>query len=184
MPASKTDRLLNRLRWLGGAGFHIQGRLSVYIDPCGVPDGSPAADIVLLTHPHEGHCSLPDVMRISKPQTIVVGPVDCVCRFSLNQLALLPGQTQCVLGLNVTGTPAYSLRDARHPKEAGWLGFIVELEDGRVFHPGDTDLIPEHSALRADGVLLPAREREMPEAASLVRILKAKFALPRLREKP
>jgi L-ascorbate metabolism protein UlaG (beta-lactamase superfamily) len=84
----------------------IDGTLKVYADPAGIEDGAPIADVVLITRNHPDHCSIPDVAKISRPSTIVVGPADVVCRFRLNQLPLEPGQTKSVLGLPVTAAAA------------------------------------------------------------------------------
>lgn len=82
------------------------GKLKVYLDPVNVKDGLPTADIVLITRNHPDHCSVPDVMKLSRPQTIVAGPADVVCRFRLNQLPLEPGQTKSILGVKVTASAA------------------------------------------------------------------------------
>lgn len=42
-----------------------------------------------------------------------------------------------------------------HRPEDGGLGFIVTLDGYRIFHAGDTDLVPEVRNVRADIALLP-----------------------------
>ena len=177
MPDAKI--FLEKSRWLGHAGFLIQDRLTVYVDPFQVPSGLPIADVVLLTHNHPDHCSGPDVMKVSRPQTVVVGPADAVCRFRLNQLPLHGGQTKTVLGMSVTGTVAYT-REAKHERGGPWLGFLIEALGLKVLHAGDTERVPELADLRADVALLPVAGGTMtPEdAARLAGDLEAKLALP------
>lgn len=171
---------LEKSRWLGHAGFLIQDRLTVYVDPYQVGEGLPTADVVLLTHNHPEHCSVPDVMKISKPQTVVVGPADAVCRFRLNQLPLRGGQTKTVLGIEVQGTPAYNAANPKHPRGGPYLGFLFGMLGLKIFHPGDTDNVPELEGLRADVALLPVAGdvMEPADAARLAKQLGASLALP------
>lgn len=180
---AKIQDFLGRITWLGRSGFLIRKGDSpdfrIYIDPYSLPPGLPVATIVLLTHNHPDHCSVPDVDKISKPETIVVGPADCVCRFRLNQLPLHPGQTKSVLGIPVTGVWAYTLQGTSHPKTSQWLGFVLELEGLRIYHAGDTDRVPELAGLRADVALLPVSGvLGVEEAVQLARQAGARMAVP------
>ena len=51
--------------------------------------------------------------------------------------------------------PAYNVDKQFHPREKNWLGFIVTIGDRRIYHAGDTDLIPEMAGLEVDVALLP-----------------------------
>lgn len=115
-----------RTRWLGHAGFLIQGRLTVYVDPWNVPEGLPKADLILFTSGRERHCSADDVGKLATPQTIVAGPRDCVSRFRMNQLPMAPGETKDILGLRVEAAPA-----------ADRLAYVLHLPDGKIRHCGD-----------------------------------------------
>jgi L-ascorbate metabolism protein UlaG (beta-lactamase superfamily) len=176
---AKIAEVLGRLRWFGRSAFLIEDRYKIYVDPFEMPEGLPEADIVLISHNHPEHCSVPDVTKISKIQTIVVGPADCACRFRLNQLALTAGQSIPVLGVPVKGTPARAARGEQQSRAAG-IGFIWEVAGVRIFHAGNSGVIPELEFLEADIVLLPVSENLMPpnEAAALAKRMKAAAALP------
>ena len=64
-------------------------------------------------------------------------------------------------GVTVTAVPAYNIDKFRapgevfHPRAAGGLGYVVELDGRRIYHAGDTDAIPEMSDVRCDVALLP-----------------------------
>ncbi|MDE2314173.1 MAG: MBL fold metallo-hydrolase, partial [Elusimicrobia bacterium] len=75
-----------RWRRLGKAGVRLDRKKIVYIDPVSIGPGAPKADIILLTHGHEGHFSPEDVVKAAGPQTIVAGPAACIGLFRLNQL--------------------------------------------------------------------------------------------------
>lgn len=153
--------LLDRIRWLGTAGFLIKDALTIYIDPVGLADGLPKADIVLLTHSHDSHCSKEDVEKIVTPQTIVVGPKDSVSRFRLNQLPMLPGETKRILGLEVRAVASYNAKeDTVHPARHNWLGFLLETRGGSIYHTGDATWLPEMEGVRADVLLFPVEGRD------------------------
>ena len=165
---AKIADVLGKLRWFGRAAFLLEDRLKIYFDPFEMPDGLPAADVVLITRNHPEHCSIPDVMKVSRTQTVVVGPADCACRFRLNQLALTDGQTKPVLGATVTGIAA----------PHGGIGFLLEVGGVKIYHAGDSLAEPE--GLDADIALLPVGADLMDPraAAAFARRLKARAAVP------
>ncbi|MEM5801376.1 MAG: hypothetical protein QW350_03850 [Candidatus Aenigmatarchaeota archaeon] len=42
-----------------------------------------------------------------------------------------------------------------HPKEIGYVGFIINLGEASIYHAGDTDFIPEMNKICVDIALLP-----------------------------
>ena len=90
-------------------------------------------------------------------------------------------------GVTVTAVPAYNLDKFRgpgepyHPREAGYLGYVVEMDGLRVYHAGDTDAIPEMSDVRCDVALLPVGgtyTMTADEAAAACDALGAATAVP------
>jgi L-ascorbate metabolism protein UlaG (beta-lactamase superfamily) len=157
--------LLEALEWLGHSGFRLRvGRATIYIDPYRVPDGPPA-DLILVTHGHYDHFSPRDVERLSHERTWLVGPPAVAERVSGQVLSISPGErlaNQLVPGVEVAAVAAYntSKRDADgnlfHPREAGWLGYDLSVRGERVYHSGDTDVIPEMDTVAGvDVALLP-----------------------------
>ena len=60
------SQIIDRLRWPGHDGFSVSdGALNVVFDPYAVAD-PPAADLVLVTHPHYDHCSPADSAKVCK----------------------------------------------------------------------------------------------------------------------
>ena len=52
-------------------------------------------------------------------------------------------ETVDIAGLKIQGVPSYNPNKRFHPKENEWLGYIVDDGNTRVYHAGDTDVIPE-----------------------------------------
>jgi L-ascorbate metabolism protein UlaG (beta-lactamase superfamily) len=156
--------LLDALEWTGHSGFRLRvGRRTIYIDPYRVADG-PKADLILITHGHYDHFSPQDVERLSHQGTWLVAPPAVAERVSGQVLSIAPGEAlePFTGGIEVAGVAAYntSKRDAGgdvfHPPEAGWVGYHLNVRGERLYHSGDTDVIPEMDAVAGvDVALLP-----------------------------
>jgi L-ascorbate metabolism protein UlaG (beta-lactamase superfamily) len=184
--------LLDSLEWLGHSGFRIRvGRAFVYIDPYRVPDESPPADLILITHGHYDHFSPQDVEHLSVRGTWLVGPAAVAERVSGRVHSIAPGEAladELVRGVHVTAIAAYntSKRDGDgkpfHPREAGWVGYEVNVRGERLYHSGDTDVIPEmDSVTGVDIALLPVSGvyvMTAQEAAEAARRIQPRVAVP------
>ena len=177
--------LLPGFHWLGHASFRIEAqKLVVYFDPWQLRGNQPKADLIFITHDHHDHCSPEDVLRLLKPDTVVVAPEDC-----LAALQPLGAQVQVVRvgdrltlkGVSVEVVPAYNLGKHFHPQEPANVGYIITLGDMRVYHAGDTDLIPEMAQIKADIALLPVGgtyTMDAKEAAQAVARIRPRIAVP------
>jgi len=170
--------LFCRWRRFGRAGVLLDAGKILYIDPIAIEPGAPKADIVLLTHGHADHFSPDDVAKVASAQTVVAGPAACVGLFRLNQLPFEAGESKTILGVSVMATPAYCPDDARHPKEAGGLGYLIEIGGARIFCAGDTAVVPELRGLTAEAGFLPVAEDLMSAqtAAALARDMGLRMA--------
>ena len=57
--------------------------------------------------------------------------------------------------ISIEAVPSYNTNKDFHPKKNNWVGYIVTVDGFRIYHSGDTDLIPEMGAIKADVALLP-----------------------------
>jgi len=180
--------MLEHIHWLGHDTFRLDGSSTVYIDPWKLPAGARPADLILVTHDHFDHFSAADIARIGSAATTLIGPAAVTGQVSgLTTVTLAPGEAATVGGVTVTAVPAYNLDKFRsagepyHPREAGYLGYVVEMDGRRIYHAGDTDAIPEMSAVRCDVALLPVGgtyTMTAEEAAAACEELDAAAAVP------
>jgi L-ascorbate metabolism protein UlaG (beta-lactamase superfamily) len=184
--------LMDSIEWLGHAAFRITvGRARVYIDPYRVPDDAPPADLILITHGHYDHFAPQDVEKLTKRETWLVGPAAVAERVSGQVHRIGPGETlddELVRGIHVSAVAAYntSKRDADgkpfHPRDAGWVGYEVNVRGERLYHSGDTDVIPEmDSVTGVDVALLPVSGvyvMTAQEAAEAARRIQPRVAVP------
>jgi L-ascorbate metabolism protein UlaG (beta-lactamase superfamily) len=183
---------IDSLAWLGHSGFRLGvGRAFIYIDPYRVPEGSPPADLILITHGHYDHFSPQDVERLSTRETRLVGPAAVAERVSGQVHSIAPGEQmddEPVRGVHVAAVAAYntSKRDDHgrpfHPREAGWVGYELNVRGERLYHSGDTDVIPEmDSVTGVDVALLPVcgvYVMTAEEAAEAARRIQPRLAVP------
>ncbi len=169
-----------KIKWLGHAGFKINKDKVIYIDPYHI-DGIEEADLILITHEHYDHCSPDDVKKIIKEDTIIIGPKDAVDKLSGNTIAIKPGDRKEVDDIIIDVVPAYNIGKKFHPKEKGGVGYVLTINDKKIYHAGDTDLIPEMEKLAVDVAILPVGGEytmNAEEAASAANKIKPKIAIP------
>jgi L-ascorbate metabolism protein UlaG (beta-lactamase superfamily) len=184
--------LLDAVSWLGHSGFRIDaGRARVYIDPYRVAASAPPADLILITHGHYDHFSPQDVERLSKPETEVMAPAQVAERLEGRVRRVSAGDEidpETVRGVSVRAVAAYNTSkrapDGRvfHPREAGGLGYEVNVRGRRLYHAGDTDVIPEMDDVAGvDVALLPVSGTYVmtaSEAAEAARRIQPRVAVP------
>lgn len=147
--------MLQGIHWLGHASFRLEGPEGVvYIDPWKLKKPVPA-DLVLVTHGHFDHLSADDIARVSKADTVVVCPAESVGTLRGDVRGVRPGDSLTIGAFRIEAVPAYNTNKPNHPREAGHVGYVVEIGGRRVYHAGDTDLIPEMASIRCDVALLP-----------------------------
>jgi L-ascorbate metabolism protein UlaG (beta-lactamase superfamily) len=173
--------VVKNITWLGHDGFLIKGDgKAIVIDPFQVRQCEPA-DIILITHEHYDHCSPEDIQKIQKASTVILTEADSAKKLSGDVRVVQPGDKLTVSGIPIEAVPAYNTNKSFHPKENGWLGFVLTVDGVRIYHGGDTDLIPEMDSLEADIALLPVSGTYVmtaEEAVQAVKAIKPKLVIP------
>jgi L-ascorbate metabolism protein UlaG (beta-lactamase superfamily) len=179
-----------KISWLGHDGFKIKNAKTVYVDPYEIKGGE-EADILLISHDHEDHCSPEDVKKIVSEKTTIITTAESKRKLSKTKakeiLVAKPGQKILIDDVSIETVPAYNVNKFRspghpfHPKENEMLGFIVAMNGVRIYHAGDTDLIPEMERFNVDVACLPVSGTYVmtaEEAVESTRHIKLKVAIP------
>lgn len=154
---------MSSVKWIGHASFLIEDRKrNIYIDPYHLRElNAPHADFVFITHGHYDHFSPDDIKRIADADTQFVAPKDVAQKLKLQYPrveAVEPGDEYSVNGLEFDTIPAYNVKKERlhyHPKENGWVGYIIDFDNMPLYHAGDTDLVEEMHGLKPNLGLVP-----------------------------
>lgn len=154
----------------------------IYVDPFEIEDEAHDADLILITHSHFDHFSPESIAKVAHDGTRFVAPVDMKAQIP-HALLVAPGDVRMPLeGVRVEAVPAATPGRPFHPRENGWVGYVVELACGiRVYVAGDTDDLPENRGIECDIALVPVGGKytmDPREAAAFVNALKPKVAIP------
>jgi L-ascorbate metabolism protein UlaG (beta-lactamase superfamily) len=134
------------LTYYGRASIKLiaAGNFVIYIDPFAPGDYSEPADLVLVTHGHDDHNRV-DLVTL-KPGAVVAAPAGAVA--VKGHRVVREGDRFSLGPVQVRVVPAYN---SNHKREA-CVGYLVCVEGCRIYHAGDTSLIPEMAELAPQGV--------------------------------
>ncbi len=171
--------MLEKIKWLGHASFKITGEKLIYIDPWKLKDKEPA-DIILITHSHYDHFSPGDIEMVKKDGTVFITISEVARKLKGALKTVKAGDKLTVEGIDIEVVPAYNIDKPYHPKGEG-IGFIITVGGERIYHAGDTDLIPEMDTITTDVALLPVGgtyTMDAEEAAKAANKIKPRVAIP------
>ncbi|MFH0952377.1 MAG: MBL fold metallo-hydrolase [Patescibacteria group bacterium] len=180
---------LSNVAWYGHDCYTITTKVGkvVYFDPFKIPDNTPKADVIFVTHEHHDHCSPEDINKIYQDGTVIVGSPQTVEKLEQAVTVIKPGEQKTIADLVVLAVPAYNLNKWRspgvpyHPKEDLKVGFVVTIDNVKYYHAGDTDLIPEMKEIKTDVVFLPVSGTYVmtaDEAIEAAKVINPRMAIP------
>lgn len=159
----------------------------IYFDPFRIDKNYNDADIIFITHDHYDHYSEGDIDKVIKQDTVIVAPEEFLTKLLRKGykkdhiITVDPGETDMVEGIRFETVPAYNTNKSFHPKENGWVGYIIELKGIRYYIAGDTDITEESKKVKCDVAFVPVGgiyTTDFKEAACLINIIKPKIAVP------
>lgn len=171
----------------------------IYIDPYQLPNDQalPKADVLLISHTHQDHCSIEDIKKILQASTHVFTIPDALSKLSglkFKDLHLMKPHMTVSFDdsdhevYEITALPAYNLDKFRspdipyHPKDFEFLGFHLNIDGTTVYFAGDTDHIPEMKEFPStDIAFMPVSGTYVmtaKEAAGALKDLKPTLAIP------
>ncbi|TML81061.1 MAG: MBL fold metallo-hydrolase, partial [Actinobacteria bacterium] len=134
------------------------------------------------------HFSPQDVERLSGEGTTLVAPAPVAERLTGQVRSIAPGEALELGRIDVRAIAAYntSKRDPSgnlfHPRESGWVGYELRIGGERLYHSGDTDVIPEMDEVAGVDVALLAVSgvyvMTPGEAAEAARRIQPALAVP------
>ena len=179
--------MLENIQVLCHSSIKINEGKVIYFDPFKINKQYNDADIIFITHDHYDHYSEEDIDKVIKPDTTIVMPEGMQVKLvkkgvkNSNIITVEPEKTYVVEGLKFETIPAYNVNKAFHPKDNGWVGYILEIDGIRYYIAGDTDITEENKRVKCDIAFVPVGgtyTMNFKEAAELVNEIKPKVAVP------
>jgi L-ascorbate metabolism protein UlaG (beta-lactamase superfamily) len=152
------------IQWNGHDGYRLKAdNKTIYIDPFKLIQGynnKKDADLICISHNHFDHLSLQDIDKIINNNTKIICSYECVETLKKNYdkneiIPLNPKENTEINSIKIEAVRAYNTNKNFHPKEDNKIGFIIYINDLKIYHTGDTDIIPEMSTINTDIAFVP-----------------------------
>ena len=169
------------------SSIRIRGDRVIYFDPFQITEEVHDADVIFITHDHYDHFDPASIEKILKDDTMMVIPKTCFESWSDSGLIVTqviqmdPEEKIDMGGILIETVPAYNHLKPFHPKKKKWLGYLVTLEDRRIYEAGDTDVTEESRQVRCDIALVPVGGKytmNAAKAAELINEIEPEIAVP------
>ena len=187
--------VVENIKWFGHASFSIVNALNgnkiYFIDPYELPANVvDKADLIFVTHAHHDHLSLGDIDHIIKPETTIIATPDSLSTLKIpeeQKFPVVPNKEYEVNGTKFETVPAYNTNPEKlnfHPKSNNWVGYILFVNNQKIYHAGDTDFIPEMRNLaskKLDFACLPmggTYTMDVEETIEAANAIAAKVTIP------
>ena len=179
--------MLENIEVLYHSSIRISNNKVIYIDPFKIDKNYNDADIVFITHDHYDHYSDEDIDKVINENTTIIIPeklLTKLLRKGINKNAIItvePNEKYMIQGIKFETIPSYNTNKTFHPKENGWVGYIITLDDIRYYIAGDTDITEENRKVKCDVAFVPVGgtyTMGFKEAAQLINEIQPKIAVP------
>ena len=179
--------MLENIEVLYHSSIRINKEKIIYIDPFKINKNYNDADIIFITHDHYDHYSEEDIDKVINENTTIIIPDELLTKLlrkGINKNEIItvePNKNYMLQGIKFETISAYNTNKTFHPKENGWVGYIIIINGIRYYIAGDTDITEENKQVKCDVAFVPVGgtyTMDFKEAASLINEIKSKIAIP------
>ncbi len=173
-----------KIKVFNQAAIKIESTKNIYFDPYQIKEEFHDADYIFITHDHYDHYDEESIKNIMKSETMIVVP-EClkerVSKLTTNYFLVSPNEKYNLADLSFETTFSYNIDKSFHPKEKGYVGYKIKLEDKHLYIMGDTDYLEENLHMTCDICFIPiggTYTMDVQEAAAYINELKPELAIP------
>lgn len=159
----------------------------IYFDPFKIEEETHDADLIFITHDHYDHFDVPSIKKVMKGDTTIVIPDSIapkVLSSGLNNRHIIgvnPNELYNILNYQVETVPSYNIDKQFHPKNNKYVGYIITINNKRLYVSGDTDVTEEVKNVSCDIALIPIGGTftcTYEEAAKWINKIKPSYVIP------
>jgi len=168
------------------SSIRLEGSKIIYFDPLEV-EALHDADYIFITHPHFDHFSLLSILEVRKEDTMIVTTKDIVeellsVGFQEEYILVVkPNESYVFKNLEFQTVSAYNLHKRNHPKDMGWVGYVLTLDNVTYYVMGDTDATADVKKQKCDILFIPVGgtyTMDCIEAANVCNMIHPKLVIP------
>lgn len=159
---------------------------NIYIDPYRIKDATHDAEIVFITHSHYDHLSTEDLKKVKNGDTVVIAPGDCRDKlseiFDNDKIYIVEsGHKYKLRSIKFETIPMYNIGSCFHPRENGWVGYVLNIDNIKYYIIGDSDMTEEMIAVSCDVLFIPiggTYTMNVEEAVYATKLIEPKVVVP------
>ncbi len=166
------------------SAIKLSGDKIFYFDPFKIIKNYNDADYLFITHDHYDHYDEESIKKVINTKTLIVVPKileDKVRKITDNILVVEPSKEYQVYNFTFQTIPAYNKSKDFHPKENGYVGYLLNIDKQRYYIMGDTDVVEEAKKVKTDICFIPIGgyyTMDVYEAANYINSIKPQKVIP------
>ncbi len=172
----------NRITINCQSSIRIDANKIIYFDPFKIDNELHDADLIFITHDHFDHLDIDSINKIKKDTTIIVIPESIKDKVDFNNIiTVTPNNTYNIDNFKVETVSSYNKDKDFHKKENNYVGYIITINNERIYISGDTDFIDDLKNIQCDIALIPiggTYTMDYVEASKFINYIKPKFTIP------
>ncbi len=177
--------MIDNISLIAQSAIKIKTNKTIYFDPFKIENNTNDADYIFITHPHYDHFSKEDILKIKNDNTKIVAPIELgneIKELGFTDILLVtPNKEYIIDNITFNTIPAYNINKNFHRKESNWVGYIINIDNTKIYIAGDTDNTEEVRKVVCDIACIPIGgiyTMDYKEAIELIKVIKPKIAIP------